>query len=391
MRRVSILGSTGSIGRNTVDVISSLGGADAYDVVAVTGGSNVRLLSQQARMLNADIAVIADEGSYGTLKAALAGTGIEAAAGYDAVIEAAGREADWTMSAIAGAAGLRPTLEAIRIGATLALANKECMVCAGPLIQSEAARAGVKILPVDSEHSAIFQVFESERAASVERVILTASGGPFRDWSSEEMRLATAEQAVAHPNWSMGDAISIDSANMFNKGLELIEAANLFDVSPSQIEVLVHPQSVIHSMVGYSDGSILAQLGAPDMRTPIAYALGWPDRVKTQVERLDFAAVARLDFEVPDESRFPALRIAREALKAGGLAPCIMNAAKEEAVIAFVEKRIGFLEVAAIVEQVLGGLEMPGEADALDTILAADARARHTTREIITAQARISA
>lgn len=388
-RRLSILGSTGSIGCNTVDVIESLGGADTYDVVAVTGGANAALLARQARALNADIAVAADEDAYPELKAALEGSGIEAAAGEAAVIEAASRPVDWVMSAIAGAAGLRPTLEAIRAGATLALANKECMVCAGPLMRAEADAAGIAILPVDSEHNAIFQVLDRDRPAAVERIILTASGGPFRDWSRERMLAVTPEQAIAHPNWSMGNAISIDSASMFNKGLEMIEAAHLFDIAPARIEVLIHPQSVIHSMVGYCDGSILAQLGAPDMRTPIAYALGWPERVTAQVERLDFAALARLDFEAPDETRFPALRIARAALEAGGLAPCVMNAAKEAAVSAFCEKRIGFLEVAAIVDDVLDRLDTQGDAGNLNAILTADGDARIAAAEAIGRRARI--
>ena len=390
-RRISILGSTGSIGCSTVDVVASLGGAEAYDVVALTGNGNAALLARQARTLGAEIAVVGDEAAYADLKTALNGSGIEAAAGEAAIIEAAGRDADWTMSAIAGAAGLRPTLAAIRAGATMALANKECMVCAGPLMRAEAAKAGVPILPVDSEHNAIFQVFDRAQQAAVERIVLTASGGPFRDWPLERMRTATPEQAMAHPNWSMGDAISIDSASMFNKGLELIEAAQLFSVTSKQIEVLIHPQSVIHSMVGYSDGSILAQLGAPDMRTPIAYALGWPDRVTADVERLDFAALARLDFEAPDETRFPALRIAREALEAGGLAPCAMNAAKEVAVTAFKEKRIGFLEVAAIVEEVLTRLDTLGDAGNLNAILTADRDARAAAAEAIGTSASVPA
>lgn len=390
-RRISILGSTGSIGCNTVEVVSSLGGADVYDVQALTAGSNAGLLARQAKQLGANIAVIADESAYRDLKDALSGSGIEAAAGDAAVLEAAGRAADWTLSAIAGAAGLRPTLAAIRAGATMALANKESLVCAGPLMLAEARKAGVRILPVDSEHNAIFQVLDTSQSKAVERIILTASGGPFRDWPLERMRSITLEQALQHPNWSMGAGITIDSATMFNKGLEFIEAAQLFDVEPARIEVLIHPQSVIHSMVGYSDGSILAQLGAPDMRTPIAYALGWPDRVETDVERLDFAALARLDFEAPDETRFPALRIAREALEAGGLAPCAMNAAKEAAVTAFTEKRIGFLEVAAIVEDVLANLDCTGDAGNLNAILTADSDARNAAAEAIQARSRIPA
>jgi len=339
-RRLSILGSTGSIGCSTVDVIAHLGGTDTYDIVALTGGRNAKKLAEQSLLLNPEIAVLSDENALPELRTLLSGTAIEVAAGDTALVEAAGRSADWTISAIAGAAGLKPTLAAIRSGATMALANKESMVCAGALVKAEAKKAGVSILPVDSEHSAIFQVFDTSQRQSIDRIVLTASGGPFRNRSLLDMRSVTPEQAMAHPNWSMGDAISLDSATMFNKGLELIEAAQLFDVTSDQIEIVVHPQSVVHSMVGYTDGSVLAQMGEPDMRTPIAYALGWPDRVETTVERLDFRRFSRLDFEPPDETRFPALRIAREALEAGGLVPCAMNAAKEVAAAAFIEKRI---------------------------------------------------
>jgi len=382
-RRLSILGSTGSIGCSTVDVLTDLGGAEAYEIVALTAGSNVKKLAEQALALRPAIAVVSDEGALTELTSLLAGSGIEVAAGDAALIEAAGRQADWTMSAIAGAAGLRPTLKAIRAGASLALANKESMVCAGPLVKAEAERAGVKILPVDSEHNAIFQVFDRTQRDAIERLILTASGGPFRSFTLNEMRKVTPAQALAHPNWSMGDGISLDSATMFNKGLELIEAAQLFDVPSSQIEIVVHPQSVVHSMVAYCDGSVLAQMGSPDMRTPIANALGWPDRVKTNVERLDFRKFSRLDFETPDETRFPALRIAREALEAGGLAPCAMNAAKEVAAAAFIAKRIGFLDLAAIVEHVLFNVNLPGTAHDINDILAADCEARRIATEVI--------
>jgi len=382
-RRLSILGSTGSIGCSTVDVIKHLGGADTYDIIALTAGSNAKKLAEQALTLQPEIAVVSNEPALPELRALLANSGIETAAGDAALIEAAGRPADWSMSAIAGAAGLRPTLEIIRAGTALALANKESMVCAGPLVKVEAAKAGVPILPVDSEHNAIFQVFDRAQRESIERIILTASGGPFRAFTLEEMRHVTPEQALKHPNWSMGDGISLDSATMFNKGLELIEAAQLFDAKSSEIEIVVHPQSVIHSMVGYCDGSVLAQMGDPDMRTPIANALGWPERVKTTVERLDFRKFSRLDFEAPDETRFPALRIAREALDAGGLVPCAMNAAKEIAATAFIEKRIGFLDLAAIVDQVLHRIDLSGTAHNLDDILTADGDARRVAAEEI--------
>ena len=386
-RRLSILGSTGSIGCSTVDVITHLGGAETYDIVALTAGSNAKRLAEQALVLKPAIAVLSNESALPELRSLLSGSGIEAAAGDSALIEAAGRGTDWTMSAIAGAAGLRPTLEAIRSGAALALANKESMVCAGPLVKAEASNAGVPILPVDSEHNAIFQVFNESQRDAIERIILTASGGPFRSFTLAEMRNVTPAQALAHPNWTMGDGISLDSATMFNKGLELIEAAQLFDMPSQQIEIVVHPQSVVHSMVGYNDGSVLAQMGDPDMRTPIANALGWPDRVPTSVERLDFRKFSRLDFEMPDETRFPALRIAREALEAGGLVPCAMNAAKEVAAGAFINKRIGFLDLAAIVDQVLTRADLRGTAENLNDILAADCEARRIADEEISSGA----
>ena len=382
-RRISILGSTGSIGCSTVDVVSYLGGPETFDVVSLTAGSNAKRLAEQALILRPDVAVLSDESALEELTVLLAGSGIDVAAGDAALIEAAGRDADWVMSAIAGAAGLRPTLEIIRTGAALALANKESMVCAGLLVKAEAERMGVPILPVDSEHNAIFQVFDNTQRDAIERLVLTASGGPFRSFTLNEMRSVTPAQALAHPNWSMGDGISLDSATMFNKGLELIEAAHLFDMPSSKIEIVVHPQSIVHSMVAYCDGSVLAQMGSPDMRTPIANALGWPDRVETNVERLDFAKFSRLDFETPDETRFPALRIAREALEAGGLAPCAMNAAKEVAASAFVAKKIGFLDLAVIVEQVLNKINLPGKATDINDILAADCEARRIAADLI--------
>ncbi len=390
-RSISVLGSTGSVGCSTLDVIIDHGGADAYDVRVLTGGANAALLAQQAISVRASLAVIQNEAALPDLREALSGTGIEAAAGDAALVAAAGEGVDFCLSAIAGAAGLAPTLAAVRAGSVIGLANKESMVCAGPLVNREVARAGTRILPVDSEHSAIFQVLEHDQTHAIDRIVLTASGGPFRTFSLERMRGVTREEALNHPNWSMGTGISLDSATMFNKGLELIEADQLFPVSGERIEILVHPQSIIHSMVGYRDGSVLAQLGAPDMRTPIAYALGWPRRVSAPVEQLDFVALSRLDFEAPDELRFPALRIAREAMMAGGLAPCAMNAAKEVAATAFLDQRIPFLEIAAVVENVLEEFDHATEAASLEDVIAADRRARTHAYEIMQRRARRSA
>jgi len=350
-KTVTILGSTGSVGCNTLDLIDR--NPQAYDVVALTANRNVTKLAAQAIKFKAEFAVIADEGCYGELKDALSGTGIEAAAGGRALDEAAQRSAEWVMASIVGAAGLRPTLSAIRRGAVVALANKECLVCAGDLMMQEVAAHQATLLPVDSEHNAIFQVFDFDRPDSVERITLTASGGPFINFSREQMAAVTAEQAVAHPNWDMGAKISIDSATMMNKGLEMIEAYHLFPVSESEIDIIVHPQSIIHSMVTYHDGSLLAQLGAPDMRIPIAYTLGWPKRIATPAKKLNLTELGRLDFREPDMKIFPALRIAREALREGGTAPTILSAANEVAVYAFLEGRIGFLDIARIVEETL--------------------------------------
>jgi 1-deoxy-D-xylulose-5-phosphate reductoisomerase len=382
-RTVSILGSTGSIGVNTVDVIRQLGGRDRFDVVAITGHSNIALLAEQAIECGARLAVTADESRYGDLKDALSGTGIEVAAGRAALTDAAARDASWVMAAIVGTAGLAPTLAAASRGADIALANKECLVSAGDLFVEAVKNGGGRLIPVDSEHSAIFQSLEDDQHHAVERIVLTASGGPFRTWSREQMAGVTAEIARAHPNWSMGLKISIGSASMFNKALEMIEARHLFDVSPEQIEVIVHPQSVIHSMVGYHDGSVLAQLGCPDMRTAIGYALTYPDRPKLAVERLDFAKLARLDFEAPDEIRFPALRLARTAMQRGGVQGAIMNAAEETAFHAFCEKRIGFLDMADIVEQVMDDLAAIPAATVMDEVFAADAEARLRATDVI--------
>jgi 1-deoxy-D-xylulose-5-phosphate reductoisomerase len=375
-RRISILGSTGSIGVNTLDVVSQLGGQDAYEVVAITGNANISLLAEQARNCGAKLAVTADEAHYVTLKDALSGSGIEVAAGREALIEAGARDSDWVMAAIVGTAGLAPTLAAARRGADIALANKECLVSAGELFVKAVAEGGGQLIPVDSEHSAIFQSLEDDQHDAVERIVLTASGGPFRTWTREQMASVTADIARAHPNWSMGLKISIGSASMFNKALEMIEAKHLFNLRPDQIEVIVHPQSVIHSMVGYQDGSILAQLGCPDMRTAIGYALTYPNRPKLNVERLDFARLARLDFEAPDEIRFPALRLARTALERGGVQGAVMNAAEEISFHAFCAGRIGFLSMADIVERVMEEMTGYGPAATMDEIFAADAEAR---------------
>ncbi|CAN7337919.1 1-deoxy-D-xylulose-5-phosphate reductoisomerase [Pararhizobium sp. LjRoot255] len=382
-RRLTILGSTGSIGTNTLDVIDQLGGRDAFEIAAVTGNGNIGLLAAQATATGAELAVTASEGQYENLKSALAGTGIEVAAGRSGLIEAAERDADWVMAAIVGTAGLAPTLAAARRGADIALANKECLVSAGDLFVRAVAEGGGRLIPVDSEHSAIFQSLEDDQRHAVERIVLTASGGPFRTWSREQMAGVTAEVARAHPNWSMGLKISIGSASMFNKGLEMIEAKHLFDVAPSQIEVVVHPQSIIHSMVGYTDGSVIAQLGCPDMRTAIGYALTYPMRTKLNVDRLDFAKLARLDFEAPDEVRFPALRLARTAMERGGLQGAIMNAAEEVAFHAFVSGRIGFLDMADIAEVVMDRMTDVAPAASMDDVFAADGEARARAAEAV--------
>lgn len=385
-RRVTILGSTGSVGRNTVDLISR--NRQAFAVEALVAASNVAALADQARDLNARRAVIADPQRYRELKDALAGTGIEAAAGTEAVDEAGDMPADWVMSAIVGAAGLPPTLAAIRRGAVVAFANKECLVCAGDLLMREVQAHGATLLPVDSEHSAIFQVFDFAQADQIEKIILTASGGPFRELDRAAMARVTPKQAVAHPNWSMGAKISVDSATMMNKGLEVIEAHHLFRLPSEKIEVLVHPQSVIHSMVAYSDGSVLAQLGTPDMRTPIAYALGWPNRIEAPSPRLDLAQLRRLTFEPPDETRFPALALAREALRLGGGAPTILNAANEVAVGAFLLGEIGFLDVVRSVEETLQALPHTTPAT-IDDVRRLDVEARRVASHVMKGLARV--
>ncbi len=384
-RRVAILGSTGSVGCNTVDLIER--NRDAFVVEALTANANVELLADQARRLRARFAVVADPSRYRALKDALAGTDVETAAGPEALIEAASRPAEWVMAAIVGAAGLAPTLAAARRGAVIGLANKEALVCAGALVMQSIRESSGTLLPVDSEHSAIFQVFDFERPEQIGRIVLTASGGPFRNWSLADMAAATPEQAVAHPNWDMGAKISVDSATMMNKGLELIEAAHLFPVPHERIEIVVHPQSVIHSMVGYVDGSVLAQLGSPDMRTPIGFALAWPQRMATPAEQIDFTRLSALTFEAPDPVRFPALRLAREALEAGGSVPTVLNAANEVAVAAFLEKRIGFLDIARSVEDTLARMaaepRIDGPLRTLEDVFAVDADARRRAAEIV--------
>lgn len=376
-RTVTILGSTGSIGCSTIDLIRRQ--PDRYEAVALTANTNAGLLAEQARLLGAGFAVIADPSRYRALADALDGTGIECAAGAEALVEAACRQSDWVMAGIVGAAGLAPTLAAVSRGAIVGLANKECLVCAGSLFMREVEASGATLLPVDSEHNAIYQVFASDAPDSIEKIILTASGGPFRTWSMADIARATPKQAVAHPNWDMGAKISVDSATMMNKGLELIEAHHLFGLPADRIEIVVHPQSIVHSMVAYVDGSVLAQLGTPDMRIPISYALAWPERMKTPSERLDLSAVGSLDFEAPDPDRFPALRLARESLIAGGAAPTVLNAANEEAVERFLDGRLGFLDIARIVEGVLetfSGTEVGSLADVREADRLARERAR---------------
>lgn len=372
-RRLTVLGSTGSIGCSTLDLVSHTVGR--FEIEALTAFRNVTDLVAQAKAHDAKFAVIADEGLYQDLKAALAGTGVEAAAGPSGLIEAAERPADLVMAGIVGAAGLPSTVAAIRRGATVAVANKEPLVCAGQFIMGEVKRHGATLLPVDSEHNAIFQVLDAERPEGIEKIVLTASGGPLRSMSKEQMAHVTPEQALAHPNWDMGAKISVDSATMMNKGLELIEAHHLFNMGEEKIEILVHPESVIHSMVAYVDGSVLAQLGSPDMRTPIAYALAWPDRLDAPVERLDLAKLGKLTFETPDPVRFPALRLAREALCSAGAAPTVLNAANEVAVEAFLKGRLSFPGIAATVEETLTHLDYNG-VECLEDVFDVDASAR---------------
>ncbi len=385
VRSVAILGSTGSIGVSTLDLLERSGAEVRMEALAA--GRNVARLAEQALRWRPRLTVVADETRHAELQDRLDGSGLETAAGEGAVVAAA-QSADWVMAAIVGAAGLRPTLAAARKGAVVALANKESLVCAGPALLAAAKAAGGSVVPVDSEHSAIFQVLQPACAHRVKRLILTASGGPFRTWSRSQMQGATPEQAVAHPNWSMGAKISVDSATMMNKGLEMIEASYLFATPEPQVDVIVHPQSVIHSLVEYQDGSTLAQLGAPDMRAPIACAWAWPDRLPWPAPGLDLAQVATLSFEAPDPERFPALRLARTALRMGGGAPAALNAANEAAVAAFLDRRIGFLDIAAAVERTLERMERDGELtsphnDPIDAAFAVDARARKVASDLL--------
>jgi 1-deoxy-D-xylulose-5-phosphate reductoisomerase len=383
-RTITVLGSTGSIGTQTIELLEAE--PERFQVRALVAGRKAGLLAQQAIALRAEFAVVADTAVYAELRDALVGTGIEAAAGTEAVVHAASLEADWTMAAITGAAGLASTLAAIKRGASVGLANKEALVCAGDVMLRAVKEAGATLLPVDSEHNAIFQSMADGNRGAVEKIILTASGGPFRTSTLEQMARVTPEAALRHPVWSMGAKISIDSATMMNKGLEVIEAARLFSLEESLIEVLIHPQSVIHGMVYYQDGSVLAQLGSPDMRIPIAHTLAWPRRMATASRRLDLAAVSRLEFSAPDLERFPALRLAREALQAGGGTPTILNAANEIAVEAFLQRRIGFLDIAGTVGRVLDQLGTP-KADSLDDVIMLDDLARQTARSLMPAEA----
>lgn len=383
-RRISILGATGSIGASTIDILRRE--SSRYEVESLTANHNVQALAALARAMRARFAAIADPARYQELKRALAGSGIETAAGPAAIVEAATRPADWVMAAITGASGLAPTLAALGQGRTVAVANKECLVCAGTLFMRRAAADKATILPVDSEHNAIFQALGAGNSADVRRLIITASGGPFREWTRDALRSATPEQALKHPNWSMGQKITIDSATMMNKGLELIEAHHLFGFSPDRIDVLVHPQSVVHGLVEFRDGSVIAALAAPDMRIPIAHCLAWPRRVEVTAPRLDLAATGRLDFAEPDTLRFPALALARAALDAGGGAPTVLNAANEIAVTEFLAGRLGFLGIPALVDATLDRSVAQGlaaEPASLEDALALDQAGRSLASELL--------
>ncbi len=388
MRRVSILGATGSIGQNTIDLIGRE--PDRFAVAALTGGRNIAQLASDAKALRAEVAVTCHEDLLPDLRYALQGTGIEAAAGDTAIAEAGARPADWVMSSIVGAAGLMPGVAALDQGATLALANKESMVCAGALMKQRARAGGATILPVDSEHSAVFQALIGEDIAAVERVIITASGGAFRDWSPEQMAAATPEQAATHPNWDMGQRITIDSASLFNKAMELIETREFFDIDPARIEAVIHPESMIHAMVGFGDGALMAHVGPPDMRHAIGFALNWPERRALPVERLDFVKLGQFTFREADPARYPALRLAREVMEAGGLSGAVFNAAKETALDGFLDRRIGFLDMARIVEETLVAISAsPGHIDAeftLDNVRAVDHLARQTAAGLMAQQ-----
>ena len=385
-RRVSIFGATGSIGQNTIDLIDR--NPNSYEVIALTGAANIEQLAKDAIRLNAQIAVTAHDHLLPELRAAISGSDVQAAAGQAALAEAASRPVDWVMSAIVGAAGLRPGMNALEQGATLALANKESLVCAGSLILKTAQDNYARILPVDSEHSAVFQALVGEDMTAVERIIITASGGAFRDWPIEDLGQATLEQASAHPNWAMGQRITIDSASMFNKAMEVIETHEYFDVTPDQIEVLVHPESMIHALVGFNDGALMAHVGPPDMRHAIGYALHWPERQTLPVERLDLAKIGSFTFRAPDENRWPALRLAREVMTRGGLAGAVFNAAKETALDGFISGALKFTQMAQVVDQTLTQMDTRGghidDTMTLDNVLHVDHLARKSTQKIIT-------
>ncbi|HYD45941.1 MAG TPA: 1-deoxy-D-xylulose-5-phosphate reductoisomerase [Phenylobacterium sp.] len=386
-RRVSILGSTGSVGVSTLDLFEQSG--TPVEVAVLTGGSNVERLAEQALRWRARRAVIADERKLPELRERLAGSGVACAGGTAAVVEAAAEPVDWVMAAIVGVAGLAPTLAAARSGATIALANKESLVCCGPDLLHAARRAGGMVIPVDSEHSAIFQALQPLARAQVSKLIVTATGGPFRSWSVAQMRRATREQALNHPKWSMGDKISIDSATMMNKGLEVIEAAYLFAMPPERIEVVIHPQAIVHSLVEYADGNVLAQLGAPDMRVPIACAFAWPERMAWPAPKLDLTTCGPLTFEAPDPEQFPALGLAKHALTRGGRAPAALNAANEAAVAAFLDRQIGFLDIAATAAETLERMEASGALDAgesddpVESAMHTDQSARRIAAEVL--------
>ena len=380
VRSVTILGSTGSIGKNTVDIIRRY--PEHYDVKALTGNQNVSLLAEQAKLLNAKLAVTADKSKYADLKELLSGTKVEVEAGFDAVVQAAREQADWTMSSIVGAAGLLPTMQVIQRGGTLALANKETLVCAGEIVMKAVKEHQTTLIPVDSEHSAIFQTLEEEHRPMIDRILLTASGGPFRDKDVAFMEKVTPQEAVAHPNWNMGAKISVDSATMMNKGLEIIEACHLFRVPVEKIEVLIHPQSIVHSAVSYKDGSVLAHMGMPDMRTPISYALAWPERMEAPTARLDLTKMTNLSFFAPDENRFPALHLAKQCQKTSQSATAVMNAANEMAVDAFLKGKIGFLDIVRVSEKVVESSPLPAVATIQD-VISLDHEAREMAKHYI--------
>lgn len=386
MRRISVFGATGSIGESTFDLLLHQGGPEAFRTVALTGGRNVRRLAEMAQALRAEVAVLADESLLPALRAALEGSATQAAAGPAALAEAAARPVDWAMSAIVGAAGLLPGLLALQQGAVLALANKESLVTAGPLLMATARAHGGRVLPVDSEHSAIFQALVGEDITTVERIVLTASGGALRDWPLERLASARLEDTLAHPNWSMGQRITIDSASMFNKALEVIETREYFGISPDQIEVVIHPESLVHSLVGYRDGALMAHLGAPDMRHAVGYALNWPRREHLPVARLDLARVGQLTFRAPEPQRYPALQLAREVMATRGLAGAAFNAAKEVALDLFIAGGIGFMDMAPLVAQVLAKvsaeISLGKAASALDDVMQTDSLARLRAREL---------